>query len=374
MDRPTGSLRPVKSSSHARLPIVVKLIGGGWALSLRDPKCRGICRLACIGLFCSRFGLATLSVTGYAADAPKPNSAPEPERDVITGMKELEQKLGFERTGNFLTRSDKIAAYYRCYYTGKLELPSSYDDLQLKQVNKPECAVDADKYDVFFYRIEAVANGKSPVTSSLEGSSIERLLVVVPHEDFHEHKEAQKLPASFTEAASTLVGFLTAGEFAKDKFGMDSEVYRNLSKEPDLFERKAELVNRYYPEFGNLYSGVRAGQMTREEALASKQNLFLRMEEECQAIAPDPTSFNKCLAAGNNAGLAFDFTYTKYYPLFYELFIAQGRQARPTIEAVKRALTVKSLSEPEAVRLLRESIDAQNQKRGEPKRAVPAGQ
>jgi len=298
----------------------------------------------------------SLLTAGLAAEAPKTNPTADPDRDVIKGMKELEQTLGFERTGNFLARSEKIAAYYRCYYTGKLDLPASYDELQLKQVSKPECPVDPDKYDVFFYPIEAVANGKSPVTASLEQSTLERMLVVVPHEDFHEQKEGHKLPASFTEAASTLVGFLTAGEFARERFGVDSEVYRNLSREAELFDRKAELINRFYPEVSGLYSDIRSGQVTREAGLAAKQNFFLRMEEECRSITPDPVSFNKFLSAANNAGLAFDYTYTKYYPLFYELFVAQGKEARPTIEAVKRILAEKSASEQDAVLLLRDTI------------------
>ena len=139
------------------------------------------------------------------------------EQEIIPALKDLEKKLGFPRTGNFLTHSGK-AAYYRCYYTGKLELPASYDELQLKQVKKPDCDVDREKYDVFFYPIEAVANGKTPVTTSLENSSVERMLAVVPHEDFHEDKNVRKLPANLSEAASTLIGFLTAAEFAREKF------------------------------------------------------------------------------------------------------------------------------------------------------------
>ncbi|HZS49226.1 MAG TPA: hypothetical protein VFA54_00080 [Bryobacterales bacterium] len=299
-----------------------------------------------------------LAETCFSGDEPSPQD-PAAREQMIREMKELEKALGFRRSGNFLNSSDKIAAYYRCYYTGKLEIPSSYDDLQLKQTNQPACEVDSEKYDVFFYPIEAVANGKSPVTTSLQNSTMERLLVVVPHEDFHVHKNSEKLPASVTEAASTLIGFLTAIEFAQQKFGMASPVYQNLSKEPELFLRKAEVVNRYYPEFKMLYASARAGRIGREEALAAKQNLFARMEEECGAITPDPTSFNKCLAAANNAGLAFDYTYTKNYPLLYELFLAKDRQMRPTIEAIERVLAAQPSSEEAAIGAVRNAIEEQ---------------
>ena len=77
-----------------------------------------------------------------------------------------------------------------CYLTGKLELPDSYRELHLAQGSDTGCAVDERKYDVFFYPAEAVASGASPVTPALADASLERVLVVVPHEDFHGQTEA----------------------------------------------------------------------------------------------------------------------------------------------------------------------------------------
>ena len=297
--------------------------------------------------------LAGLAITGYGAGARPQGAATgaSPSRpELIRAIKRLEKKLGFRRTGNFKTQSDAIAAYYRCYYTGKLELPESYEGLELRQGTKEGCPVDAGQYDVFFYPIEAVASGKSPVTASLERDSMERFLVVIPHEDFHETKELQKLPATVTEASSTLIGFLAAGEVARQKLGPDSEVARNLAREPELFLRKAEIVNRYHARLSRLYAEAHSGEVSQPDAVAEKGRLFAEMQQECQAIRPDPRSFNKCLAANNNAGLAFDRTYTRYYPLTYGVFIAHGRDPKTSIDAIKQAVAVKS--EPEAVRRL----------------------
>lgn len=286
-------------------------------------------------------------------------SSPAPDRpDLIKAIKRLEKKLGFRRTGNFKESSDDITAFYRCYYTGKLELPDSYEGLRLKRGTKDGCDLDPKQYDVFFYPIEAVASGKSPVTASLQRDSMERFLVVVPHEDFHASKELRKLPATLTEAASSLAGFLTAAEVARQQFGPESDVARNLEREPDLYARKAEIVNRYHARLSELYAAARAGTIPKTEALARKQQLFAGIEQECLAIAPSPRSFNKCLAANNNAGLAFDETYTKYYPLAYQLFDAEKRDARPTLDALKEALGVKS--ESEAVQRLKDRIREAN--------------
>ena len=47
----------------------------------------------------------------------------------------------------------------------------------------------------------------------------------------------------------------------------------------------------------------------------------------------------------NNAGLAFDMTYTRYYPLLYELYVAQNQDAKATVRAVKQLLATRPQSE-----------------------------
>jgi hypothetical protein len=275
-------------------------------------------------------------------------------RDLIRALKRREKTLGFRNTKNFRSHSDQSAADYRCYYTGKLELPASYEGLNLKAGTKDGCTLDPAKFDVFFYPVEAVGSGKTPITSSLERDSTERLLVLVPHEDFHGSEQLRKLPATLNEAASTLIGFLTAAEVAREQFGADSEVYRNLLREPELFLRKSAIVNRYHDRVARLYTAVQSGELPKVEALAQKESLFQEIRRECQAITPDPRSFNKCLAASNNAGLAFDETYSKYYPMIYQLHAANGQNLTATLNALKHVLAAGS--EAEAVEALRDLI------------------
>jgi hypothetical protein len=278
---------------------------------------------------------------------------PFPRQDLIRALKQLEKTLGFRRTKSFSHSSDKSVVTYRCYYTGKLELPESYLGLQLKQGSKDGCTLDPEKYDVFFYPIEAVGNGKSPVTTSLARDSTERFLAVAAHEDFH--ATAGRLPATIAEPASTLMGLLTASELARENFGANSEVYRNLSIEPQLFLPKAELVARYHVRLSKLYAALRSGEVSQRDALAQKEKLFAEIQGECKALTPDPKSFNKCLSANNNAGLAFDMTYAKHYPLMYELYLACGQDLKATIRATKEALAAGS--EPEIIRRLRNLIN-----------------
>jgi hypothetical protein len=285
--------------------------------------------------------LTVLARPAVGADATQSQDT-EDRKDLVSAIKRLERKLGFRRTKSFHEESPEAALSYRCYYTGKLELPDSYEKLQLLMGTKTGCPLDPKKFDVFFYPVEAVGNGKSPVSTYLAHESVERFLFVVPHEDFHVSKELRKLPATWSEASATLVGLLTAAEVARQKFGENSEAYRNLRREPELFNRKAELVNRYFAELSRVYAAAHAGEMTEHDALAQKQQAFDEIHQACSAIDPNPKTFKRCLAADNNAGMAFDETYTKYYPLMYRLYLAKDRALKPTVGALNRVMNAKS--------------------------------
>ena len=268
--------------------------------------------------------------------ASSPNTYPR--KDIITEIKEFQISVGFYPTGNFLEFSETTHAYYRCYYTGLLELPDSYEELQLTQGDASGCSLNEQKVDLFFYAIEAVASGTNPVTPSLADAPLERLLVVVPHEDFHNQEETEAASPQIGEAAATLIGFLTASEFANGKYGFSSSTAKKLQREARLYLEKAAIINSYYDRAKKLYAQFHAGEISRQKALARKSELFADLNRECMSILPDPVSFNKCPAAMNNAGLAFDRTYIRYYPLLYEVYVSQGEDTKATIFALKRLM------------------------------------
>ena len=75
---------------------------------------------------------------------------PFPQQALIAELQEFQLDLGIERTGNFQRFSDAQDAIYRCYFTGQLELPASYEALQLVEPDEPVCPVDETTYDLFF--------------------------------------------------------------------------------------------------------------------------------------------------------------------------------------------------------------------------------
>ena len=279
---------------------------------------------------------------------------PFPRQALIAELQEFQQALGIERTRNFQRFSGERQAVYRCYFTGKLELPASYEDLRLIESDTAGCAVDEETYDVFFYPIEAVATRESPVSPALAEAPLERVLVVVPHEDFHEQPETKQTSPDIAEAAATLVGFLAATDFARTKYGETSPIFEQLNREAELFRDKSGIVNAYYDRLAGVYAAVESGDLGREEALFRKEALFARLERACASPAAPPVSFNSCPAAMNNAGLAFDRTYTRYYPIWFDVYASLGRDTAARVAALKRLLATGLRSEAE----LRDRADA----------------
>jgi hypothetical protein len=289
-------------------------------------------------------------VAGASACAGRPRPAVAPAApagplaafaatEVIGELKDFAEALGGQPTENFLRYSDRSHADNRCYFTGRLQLPEFYSALRMVREDEERCTARADEYDVFFYPVQAVASGQETITVSLAEAPTERVLVVVPHEDFHNQPEARKAPTEVAEAAATLVGFLTASAFAKEKFGGDSIMFHMLERDAELFRRKASVVNLYFEKVSALYEAHRSGALSGAEASDRKAALFAALQQSCSEISPEPVSFNKCPAAMNNAGLAFDRTYTHNYPLIHDLYKLLGNDTPALVSTLKRLLT-----------------------------------
>ena len=277
-------------------------------------------------------GLAFVLTSLLLIGAANTNADDTRSEQIIGSVKRAEQTTGIRPSGNFSKTDTRVVAYYRCYYTGTLELPASYDSLKLRQGTKDGCSLNPAKYDVFFYPIEAVASGHVPVTQSLVTAAPERVATVVPHEDFH--SQIDGLPDQIAEAAATLVGFIVGAAAVENQ-------------DAELFLKKANLINRYYDQLGDLYKSARERKVSKRAALEKKGFLFAALQSECARIPGESRSFGKCVSAPNNAGLAFDYTYTKYYPLLYNVYSACKHDTRCTVQAIVNA--PKKQSEPKVV-------------------------
>jgi hypothetical protein len=286
--------------------------------------------------------LVVAATTGCGTRVPPKVSPAVPPSfsgiEMIGELKDFAESMGSQPTDNFRTTSARVVSDERCYFTARLQLPEFYSNLRLVRENESRCAARAGEFDVFFYPVQAVASGDETITVALAEAPTERVLVVVPHEDFHNQIEASKAPTEVAESAATLVGFLTASAFARERLGEGASTSRLLARDVDLFLRKSLVVNAYYDRVSELYKSFRAGAISETETLVRKSALFAELEHACSAISPDPVSFNKCPAALNNAGLAFDRTYTRHYPLMYDLYLSLGRDPSALVQTLKQLM------------------------------------
>ena len=314
----------IGGARHVRLFVAMLLIAAGAS--------------ACAARTPPRLAPSSSSPSSLAAFDVTTPPTKEPAA-LIAELKAFERVMGVTATGNFLEYSTRSTADDRCYFTGKLQLPEFYSGLRMVREDETRCAARAKDSDVFFYSVQAVASGHETITVSLAQAPVERLLMVVPHEDFHNQAEAGRAPTEVAEAASTLLGLLTASAFAKEKYGPDSPTFLGIDRDIVLFLRKSALVNQYYDKVHDLYASLRSGSLAEEQALAKKGELFGELQRSCTAISPEPVSFNKCPAAMNNAGLAFDQTYTRNYPLMYELYRLLGSDTAALVSRLKELMT-----------------------------------
>jgi hypothetical protein len=289
--------------------------------------------LACAALLT----IACAATTNQRPVTPPSSSAGSTAREIIAALKAYEARVGFAPTGNFATATGE-AFPGRCYYTGTLELPESYQGLRVIRAVDGRCPLDEATFDVFPYALETAATGSSAITPALEGATLERLLMVVPHEDFHNQPEAQRAPPSLAEAAAMLAGFVTAAGFARERFGPEATIFQHLADEAVLFERKAGIVNGYYDEIAAVYAEYRESSIGRDEALDRKRVLFRELGQACLASGAAPVSFNRCPAVLNNAGLAFDRTYTRDYQPLFELAGRHNRNVAAIVKTLRETL------------------------------------
>jgi len=244
--------------------------------------------------------------------------------ELVKEIQEFEKNFGFKETANFQKYDPQKTAYYLYYYTKKTFMPYSYEDPRLflmmgfKKPKEP----NSEKYDVFLYECQAVAGGKT-ITKALMDAPIHRILEVVAHEDFHEQIN---FPLGVEEPIVTLVGYLVAMEFAKFKFGEDSDVYKHLESGLEVRLALAPIFVKYHGLLTNLYLKYKLGELSREETLLRKEALYEGMEAEFLEGG------FKIKSHLNNAFLAYEITYDRYFLLAYEVYSATDCDVLETIE------------------------------------------
>jgi len=138
-----------------------------------------------IGLAVRLAAVALLAATIAGCSVRTPR-AYEQWTALIDEVRAFEQRIGFEPTDNFLDLSKEQAGFPICGYASRMYLPYSYEDPVIQwpeSVTSRECRAAAEGTDVFFTTVEAIGEIGTPVTASMVGGKLDRVLYLVIHED-----------------------------------------------------------------------------------------------------------------------------------------------------------------------------------------------
>jgi hypothetical protein len=274
--------------------------------------------------FLMLFIVLLISTTGCNLSYPQNELTDELQQrmQLVQEIKAFQRDLGLNETDNFKNYSAEVESYDYFFYTPCTALPYSMDDpLLLCSAGRPE-NYDLEGFDVFFYRIQAIAGVETPVTGSLMQAPLSRFIHVIFHEDWHEQIDA---PKGIEEPAAEIVGYNAAMLFSEKKFGRDSVVYKTLSEEYSNNLRISMVYQQYYDELSELYARYHTGEITEEKTSSRKAELIESMGSELEAIwgvRPDQL---------NNAYIAFQMTYFRHFLLMHQVFVSNGCDLLKTI-------------------------------------------
>ncbi len=256
--------------------------------------------------------------------------------DLITEIKAFEKKIGFNETENFKTYSDETKSYDYSFFTPITTLPYSLDDPLLQAADgKPESIpIDLEKYDVFFYSIQALAGIETPVTRSLLQAPLPRFIHVIFHEDWHEQID---FPLGIEEPSAEVVSYAAALLFAKEKFGQDSDVYETLENRFNKKLEESELYRHYYDELNILYASFHAGAISEADTLAQKATLLKEMAKELKSL------WGAAPRQMNNAFISFQMTYFRHFPLIQQVYSATDYNLAETM-AILRSMPAQEVA------------------------------
>ncbi len=262
------------------------------------------------------FLLAALTAVTSACRSPL-SPAEEQRLELVKEIRSFEKELGFQETENFKAYSPEIEAYDYYFYTSWAELPYALGDPALKfgTGTRDSVSIDPRMYDVYFYSIPAVAGEKTPITKSLMESPLHRFIQVIFHEDWHEQIH---LPLSVEEPSAEIMGYTAAMFFAAERFGQNSGVYQQLSRQFKNRRRESEVYIDYYEQLEAVYRLFHGGNISEPDVRTGKARLLGRMAKDLNEIwggTPDQL---------NNAFIAFQMTYLRLFPLMHEILEATG--------------------------------------------------
>ena len=192
-----------------------------------------------------------------------------------------------------------------------------------------------------------------PIYSFMTEYSLYALAELIIHEQTHATVFI-KNEIQFNEELATFVGREGALTFLRSRSGTDSDAYTQALAALEDWEVFRERIMDLHDQLERVY----AREADREQILAEKQRTVEEFNRRLLSEAPELFRTERFRSfqgvPANNAYIMSFVRYTQDLDLFYDLYAANGRDLRSTVEELKRLKTTKGPPKHALQRLIAE--------------------
>jgi len=251
---------------------------------------------------------------------------------LIGGIRDFEQRIGFQPTDNFQDLDQATESYPFCGYVSQLYLPYSYEDpaIQWREVEtEAECRSQAGAgADVYFGQTEAIGEIGTPVTMSMLSGSLVRFVYLIFHEDCHDQFD---LPFGIEEPLCNVIAYNAMAQYAaeRDRFNAIERVAMRRYGERE--SERTRAAKAHYEQLEAQYARYARGELGVPALLEERARIFARAE---RSLAWEKGSLS-------NVGIANDMTYSRHFPYLESVYVALGRDLGATVSFFRRVDRLK---------------------------------
>ena len=278
---------------------------------------------------------------------------------VLAQVRDLERRIGFRPTENFARLATDLTSYPFCGRASNRRLPYSYQDrlIEWPQIEQEaECNQVGADTDVYFDKVEAWGEIRTPVTAAMVAGKLDRFVYLVIHEDCHDQYE---LPYGIEEPLCDVITHRAMKQFARERYRPLDVERRALDRYARTEPKSTRITITYYRHLEQLYARYEQGHISHGQMLELRAQIFRSAEDALD------------LAEGqiNSIMFANYMTYSRHYPALAQVAARWGDDLagmvaffrlvdarKPEREWVAKRLGIEDEKDPALLRAYEESV------------------
>lgn len=259
----------------------------------------------------------------------------EDKKELASEVKDFANNFGFKESDYYkVFISDGSEVLRVCLIAEEFRLQETSEMTYMSVDSQEECVNQASEEgtDILYYEALSYARRgiETPMTTTLLEKDTDLFIAVILHEQFHE-TVGHFGPADLSEPTAVLIGTAMGIQFVEEYYGEDSRLIDVIKTKMTERVVVANLYTEYYQRLEGLYGAVENKSIELENARKEKVSIFNDLTTDCTELNLQELDFF-CLSEFNNASFGTYYTYLEYFPLVYDLYVAQGEDIQTTFQ------------------------------------------